>query len=159
MNVLCYNFCFSCGAPLTENNRVDLKGFEGQCHGCYSATKPKTVCLDFDGVIAQYTSWQGPEHCGKPLSGLADFLNKLRQSEENWRVIVHTTRNPEVVWSWLRRYGFVGLIHGVTNTKPAAVAYIDDRAICFRGSFTDTLTDLNGFKPWWKPMAAPVDPK
>lgn len=38
----------------------------------------------------------------------------------------------------------------VTNIKEPAMVYIDDRALCFRGEFKETLDALLAFKPFWK---------
>ena len=38
----------------------------------------------------------------------------------------------------------------VTDKKPPAFAYIDDRAICFEGDFLRTLDKLGEFKAHWE---------
>ena len=38
----------------------------------------------------------------------------------------------------------------VTDKKPPAFAYIDDRAICFQGDFAKTLDQLEAFKAHWE---------
>jgi len=38
----------------------------------------------------------------------------------------------------------------VTDRKPAAHVFIDDRAVCFRGDFDDTLRQVDAFAAHWK---------
>ena len=38
----------------------------------------------------------------------------------------------------------------VTDKKPPAFAYIDDRAICFQGDYGKTLDQLEAFKAHWE---------
>ena len=82
------------------------------------------------------------------MPGAVSFLANLK--EMGYKVIIHTTGPYPRVWDWLIKYQLHPFISGITNTKVPAVAYIDGRAVCFRGSFSDALADLQGFKPWWK---------
>ena len=41
-------------------------------------------------------------------------------------------------------------ILAVTNEKPKAIAYIDDRAIKFDGNYDNLYNEINDFKPHWK---------
>ena len=138
--------CIKCGNDIVPEKRITILGRENECYDCYKAGA-KTICVDLDGVLAQYGGWKGPDHIGEPMSGTGDFLQTLVRDYE---VVVHTTRQYPGVWDWLIKHGFQGYITGITSTKVPAVAYIDDRAICFRGSFSDVLTDLRDFKPHWK---------
>lgn len=38
----------------------------------------------------------------------------------------------------------------VTNIKIPAFLHIDDRAVCFGGDYTQTLSDIKMFKTYWK---------
>jgi hypothetical protein len=139
--------CRGCGEELTARNRVDVKEYEGLCYPCYKQQQ-KTVCVDFDGVLAEYQGWMGPEILGAPRAGAMFFLKSL--CEMGFRVVVLTTRDPEKVGEWLERYGYQHFVDRVTREKPPALAYIDDRALCFRGDFTETLVALRAFKPFWR---------
>jgi ribonucleotide monophosphatase NagD (HAD superfamily) len=105
----------------------------------------KTVCLDFDGVIHEYKGWNNGELNG-PLPGAKDFIQKLIES--NYQVIIHTTREPAVVKAWLAMYALPLL--DVSATKPPAIAYVDDRAVVFRGDFDSAYADILNMKTYWE---------
>jgi len=100
----------------------------------------KTVCVDLDGVLAEFDHWRGIDHIGKPLPGAVDFTHKLSKMA---RVVIFTVRcNPEAsesdettqqlaarVESWLREHGFYFDEVYTGQGKPLAAAYIDDRAV------------------------------
>ena len=139
--------CAGCGHEITPEIRVDIEEFKDLCHDCYKL-KPKHVCVDFDGVLAEYAGWTGPDNLGDPRSGAKHFLQSV--NDLGMKVIILTTRDPGKVHSWLIDNGLHDLVDRVTRQKPPAVAYIDDRNIVFRGSFSDALTDLKGFTPYWR---------
>jgi hypothetical protein len=66
------------------------------------------------------------------------------------KAIILTTRQPEKVYAWLRRFYLHRLVDRVTQEKPPALVYIDDRALRFRGSFPETLVELQRFVPFWR---------
>lgn len=143
--------CSKCNKPIPLEKRITIPGRESECYDCYKAGR-KTVCIDFDGVLAQYSGWKGPDHLGEPMAGAREFLQAL--ADMGFEIVIHTTRNPLIVTAWVSGHGFDGLIGGITNQKVPAVAYIDDRAICFRGNFAETLMGLSYFSPWWKPTCS-----
>jgi hypothetical protein len=90
-----------------------------------------TVAVDFDGVIHSYTSgWTGPEPIDPPREGALKFITDL--IVEGYKVVYHTARadcalHTDAVISWLVRHDFPRA--EVTNVKPKAIAYVDDRAV------------------------------
>ena len=112
----------------------------------------KSICVDVDGVLAQYNTWKGVRHIGTPIPGAKEFLEAL---SEEFEVVIYTTRmNPELNWKevmdcdytptlenecierlknilkgWLSsnclKYDSIWTGRG----KPICVAFIDDRAI------------------------------
>lgn len=89
-----------------------------------------TVCVDFDGVIADYNGYMGRGWIGAPKPEGLELLNRLNQM--GYIVVVLTARQElEIVGKWLVQHG-VGFAQP-TNTKPPAVAYFDDRAIAVDG--------------------------
>ena len=101
----------------------------------------KTVCVDLDGVLAQYDGWKGVERIGDPIPGAVQFTKRL---QEIARVVIFTTRtnaDPKIsgrnesvemltqrVRRWLDAHGFAYDEIYVGQGKPLAAAYVDDRA-------------------------------
>ena len=110
----------------------------------------KRICIDFDGVLNDYTGWKGEDDLGALATGAAAFL---RQIHGPYEVVIFTTRPEQKVWGWLEEHNPDQAVDIVTSTKPPAFAYIDDRAICHRGDFLETLAELNGFKAHWEEKA------
>lgn len=120
---------------------------------------PKTIAVDFDGVIHAYSrGWQDGTIYDPPLPGALDSLRTLM---ETYAVFIHTTRDAGAVAAWLAERGFDTVIdidgpshpkrefwndQGillVTDRKLPAIAYIDDRGIRFT-NWEQTLSDLAG---------------
>lgn len=139
--------CTECNREITPEIQVDVEEFKYLCHPCYKL-KPKHVCVDFDGVLAEYDGWKGPGNFGDPLPGAIAFLREV--NDLGMKVIILTTRDPVGVRYWLYQHKIGHLVDRVTREKPPAVAYIDDRNICFRGDFGRTLWELVRFTPYWK---------
>lgn len=105
----------------------------------------KTVVFDFDGVIHSYRSgWQGETIIpDPPVDGIAEAISNIRAA--GYEVIVVSTRcavpcGRIAVARWLEANGIK--VDGVQETKPPAIAYIDDRAICFDGNAQTLLTKI-----------------
>lgn len=102
------------------------------------------VCVDLDGVLAEYDGWKGLNHIGQPLPGAPEFLKGLAKIAS---IVVFTTRcsldpgdeagmivaTPEElrghVVDWLERHELPYDDVYIGQGKPRAAAYIDDRAI------------------------------
>lgn len=106
------------------------------------------ACVDFNGVLDSYTGWQGPSHFDPPREGAREFLEALRA--RGFQVVVFTTRYEGDVWGWLKTYNLDALISAVTDRKPAAHVFVDDRAICFKGDFHTTLREIEEFAAHWE---------
>jgi hypothetical protein len=85
----------------------------------------KTVCVDFDGVLAHV---QGPYthgYIGRPRVEGLKFLRMLL--DEGFTPIILTARKEtDLVATWLGTHGFKNMM--VTNEKPPALMYVDDHA-------------------------------
>lgn len=96
---------------------------------------PKTLAIDFDGVVHRYSrGWTDGSIYDPPVHGAREGLMWL--SAAGYRLVLHTTRvrdeiQREALNRWLRENGLNGIFAEVTDRKPLAVAYIDDRAIHF----------------------------
>jgi hypothetical protein len=106
------------------------------------------VCVDFNGVLDTYTGWRGADHFDPPFPGAREFLHALRR--RGYRVIVFTTRHKDGVWKWMRQYDLDAFVDEVTDRKPAAHVFVDDRAVCFRGDFDATLREIDSFAAHWE---------
>ena len=120
------------------------------------------LLVDFDGVIHSYTSgWKGADVIpDPPVPGAFEFLysamdlfhvniysSRTRQpggilAMQNW-FIEHEHPDADIVPSdWWKDLFF-------PEQKPAAFLTIDDRCMCFTGSWPDPKA-LLAFKPWNK---------
>ena len=112
----------------------------------------KTFAIDFDGVIHTYSKgFHDGTIYDKPIEGAKDVLSFL--VSEGYRVAILTARlhpkHADVagqranILKWLAKNGFKEGVHyhELTNNKPPAVAYVDDRAIVFK-NWEQTITDL-----------------
>jgi hypothetical protein len=106
------------------------------------------VCVDLNGVLDLYTGWKDPDHWDPPRPGADDFLRAL--SDGGFDVVVFTTRDRGQVRRWLREHGLLRHVSAVTRRKPPAHVFVDDRAVCFRGDFDDTLRRVEAFKAHWE---------
>jgi hypothetical protein len=107
----------------------------------------RIVCVDFNGVLDTYEGWRGAKHFDGPRAGARDFLEAL--TKRGYIVVVFTTRYAADVWQWLAAHDLDRLVTDVTDRKPAAHVFVDDRAICFRGDFSSTLAEIDTFTAHW----------
>ena len=109
----------------------------------------RIACIDLNGVLDTYTGWRGADHFDPLRPGGRAFLEALRS--RGYRIVIFTTRYADDVWRWLREQGVEDLIADVTDRKPAAHVFVDDRAVCFRGDFDQTLREIDAFAAHWEP--------
>ena len=108
--------------------------------------KPKSIALDFDGVLNNYRGYDG-DNLGQPRPGCKEFLQKLHK---RYFVVILSARRYSKIIKWLDDNDLWDYVDNVTSMKPPAIAYIDDRAIKFDGDYDQALKQLWGFKPYWK---------
>jgi hypothetical protein len=124
---------------LDRNKRQDTRTSLHQ-HGHH------VICVDFDGVIATYNGYMGRGVIGDPKPEGIELLNRLHSM--GFIVLVLTARKElEIIGKWLVQHG-VGFAQP-TNTKPPAVAYIDDRAIFWDDNLISTLAKVKEFSKSW----------
>lgn len=112
-----------------------------------------TVVFDFDGVIHSYKSgWKGSTVIpDPPVEGIDEVLKELKQWGYN--IVVSSSRcadhdSLEAVNNWMLEHNLLQYVDLITDKKPPAVCYVDDRALCFKGD-TPGLTDrIRNFEPW-----------
>lgn len=105
------------------------------------------IAVDFDGVLNKYKGWEGENKLSVPQSGVKYFLEELNK---DYSVIIFTVRDTDKVKEWLIKYELDKYVLHVTDMKPKAVAYIDDRAIKYNGNYGEVLKELEQFKTWWE---------
>ena len=95
------------------------------------------ICVDLDGVLAQYDGWEGIDVIGDPIDGAVEFTRRLAKFA---RITIHTSRlqgDPKGgldsiekrIHQWLDQHQFAYDDVYSGSGKPPAHAYIDDRAI------------------------------
>jgi hypothetical protein len=107
----------------------------------YPNNPKKRICIDFDGVIHQYSKkyHDGTIYDG-PMPGAKEFLMKMKQ--RGYGVVVYTARPYDTITyeigiqrikEWLDKWNIP--YDDVTGCKIPAIAYIDDRAVRFDGNW------------------------
>lgn len=93
------------------------------------ATQP-VLAIDFDGVLHDAKNPIEGRRMGPPMPDAIEGMKKLQS--EGYRLIIHSVRagNPKHIEDWCKYYGVP--YDEVTNVKPIALWYIDDRGIRFR---------------------------
>lgn len=129
------------------------------------------ICVDFDGVIHSYSSgWQGVSVISDdPVPGAIEWLIEhlpvpdavccMAPPHEGPEVQIYSSRSKSwfgrrAMKKWLIKHGLnpAYISEGILkfpSKKPAAFLTIDDRAICFNGTFPTT-KKMMSFKPWNK---------
>lgn len=133
---------------------------------------PKPIlCLDFDGVVHQYTSgWHGA--CTIVDDATPGFFEWLDEAAQYFDIQIFSSRSHEAgavtaMQFWLaeqrKKWRDAGGRSCITDgtpvsvsfptTKPPAMISIDDRALLFRGSWDELDPQaLLAFRPWNKPV-------
>jgi hypothetical protein len=119
----------------------------------------KTIAIDFDSTIHSYTSgWKGAtEIPDPPVFGAFEFIEEML---EHFDVTVFTTRvvgnigARAAIWEWFEKHGMSKSVINnpgftLSDTKPKALVYIDDRGFRFEGVWP-TVDELKAMKPWNK---------
>lgn len=111
----------------------------------------KSICIDFDGVIHEYNSWNNGQLNPKAVEGAKEAIDHLK---DKYKIIIFTTRackkyniNPtskylvEKIKIWLKDHDIY--YDDITSDKIGAIAYIDDKAIRFENNWNDILTMID----------------
>lgn len=113
-----------------------------------------TICVDFDGVIHRYSNgWQEGVVYDPPVEGTKRAMKWF--VERGYRVVILTARlqprYPDIqeqrakMIQWLTKYGFNEgeHYHEITNNKPSAEMYIDNKAMRFTGNWKEIIQYLH----------------
>jgi hypothetical protein len=119
------------------------------------------LCLDFDGVIHRYSKgWQDGSIYDDVTEGFFDWAEKAK---EYFKLVIYSSRSKTdegvmqmSLWlqkqrsAWANKSGVTTITEfEFAHEKPPAFLTIDDRALCFSGTWA--IFDpqiLRGFKPW-----------
>ncbi len=112
----------------------------------------KRIVFDFDGVIHSYISgWQGIDNMpDPPVNGIDQLLDKLARM--GWLIYIVSSRCETdegyiAVREYLNKYNIP--FSYITNVKPPASVYVDDRGLTFKGDTSDNfLNEILNFKTW-----------
>ncbi len=108
----------------------------------------KRILIDLDGVLNEYEKEKYDENYIPEIkNGAMEFLQELSQRAE---LYLFTSRNLLLSAKWLIDNKIDKYFKDVTNIKLPSDLYVDDRAICFRGDYEDTLDKINNFTVYWK---------
>lgn len=118
--------------------------------------RPKTVCIDFDGVIHDYRKgWRGIDVFDRVLPGASEATHRLRDA--GYVIIIHTTRNDSPALQTFLDENQIAYDHinhnpfqpvGSDKGKIIADVYLDDRGICFTGDWNMAVNQIMNFKTW-----------
>lgn len=113
--------------------------------------KPRTICIDFDGVIAEHSDTH--EMPTEVITGAKEGLNWLKK--HGWTIIIFTCREDDnELQEFLNKFDFpydhINCQPGKLGPKPLADIYLDDRAIEFDGDWGFALEKIENFCPWHK---------
>ena len=98
-----------------------------------------TLAIDFDGVIHDHKNPIEGKRMGAPIQGAKEALEYLGQ---HFMLVIFTVRgnSPQHIEDWLNYYQIP--FNEVTNIKPNAKYYIDDKGIRFT-EWTSVLSFIN----------------
>jgi len=133
-----------------------------------------TICIDFDGVIHSYErGWQNGVIYGTVVPWFFEWVERVR---DHFKLVIYSSRSKTdegvtAMAFWLNEQRQLWLKNNTSALsgddplrnetepleiefayeKPAAYLTIDDRAIQFKGDWSDpslTVEAIRGFKPW-----------
>ena len=103
----------------------------------------KTICIDFDGVIHDYSQgWQGEDVFGEMIPNADTATSVLKK--QGWTIIIFTTRKKsDKLEKWLKDKN---ITYDYINENPDQP---DHTSICFRGTWDQWLVrEILDFEPW-----------
>ena len=108
----------------------------------------KRILIDLDGVLNQYGKEKFDENYIPNLKiGAREFIQRL---SNDFELYLFTSRNLLLASKWLINNDLDKYFKDITNIKIPSFLYIDDRTICFKGDFNNTLYEISNFNPYWK---------
>ena len=100
------------------------------------------IAIDFDHTICDTAHPIPGRRMGPPMEGVKDALRELRANGHT--IIVHTVWGDEkgrkTIADFMNYYELP--FNEITNIKPLASFYVDDKAVRFEGNWEETLKRL-----------------
>ena len=101
-------------------------------------SRPRTIAVDVDGCLSEYTGWQGFFHLGPPIAPVVEAVCK--EKANGTRIVIHTCRVTtfdnkvhfeavKFLECWLRGNGIPYDEIWLGVGKPSAEEYWDDKAV------------------------------
>jgi len=159
-----YNFdtnytVLTVGIP-TYSREFILHSIESYTKHEFRLSSPKkhpTVAIDLDGTILESHHNLGHDYYGKPLPGVHDALQRIRDAGN--KIVIFTTRKDnanlrnhldkhKIPYDAINDTPWIG--HAPTSAKPMAQVYIDDRMVRFDGDWSKYPDIVDNFHPWYK---------
>ena len=107
----------------------------------------KKILIDLDGVLNEYGKKSQDENVIPEIKkGAKEFIQELSKQGE---LYLFTSRNLMLSAKWLIENDIDKYFSDITNIKIPSYLYIDDRCICFRGKYAETLAEIKEFKVYW----------
>ncbi len=108
----------------------------------------KKILIDLDGVLNEYGKEPYEENFIPEIkSGAVEFIEKLSKFAE---LYLFTSRNLMLSAKWLFDNKIDKYFKDITNIKIPSYLYVDDRCICFKGNYEQTLNEIQKFCVYWK---------
>ena len=108
----------------------------------------KRILIDLDGVLNEYGKEKYDEdYIPEIKNGAKEFVENLSKDAE---LYLFTSRNLLLAAKWLIKNDLDKYFKDVTNIKIPSFLHIDDRSICFKGNFTETINEVKNFNTYWK---------
>jgi phosphoheptose isomerase len=147
--------------PIGGNRPEDIAHYNtsGEIREYSFPDELKNIAVDFDGVLHKNSKGYYDGTCyDEPVEGARESLKRL---SENYDVVIFSAKSKsdrglvdgktgtQLVWEWLEKHKMSKFVTKVTEEKPRAVAYIDDKSIEF-DNWEDTWKSLQkkGIVPW-----------
>lgn len=158
------HICRKCGSGYFLRVQVRPSPSSENSEGEKVPEYKKTILVDFDGVLHSYKSgWQGHHIVADgPVPGAIAWLERLAQQFD---VVIYSSRSRDprgvrAMYEALERWAAAEgkneaavrafmLPLTFPQNKPPAFLTIDDRCICFQGTFP-SVEEINAFVPWHK---------
>ena len=112
----------------------------------------KVIAIDFDGTLFEYDGWKNSNHYGEPIDGAKETVEKL--CDKGFKIMIFTTRGNEegvkealeeydIPYDYINENPHTPSEAEISDVKPPANYYIDDRAIAFKGDWEEVKDEID----------------